>query len=101
MIIHFHKPSGGLFVACFVHIQISTQRQYNKSKKGLPLETKSTQNHENWRLGLVESLHMQHCSLRGYSIFKITRMGSMIPREIKYNLHYDDVRGDFYGCHTP
>ena len=21
-------------------------------------------------------------------------MGSMIPKEIKYNLHYDDVRGD-------
>ena len=27
-----------------------------------------------------------------YSIFKVTRMGS---KEIKYNLHYDDVRGDF------
>ena len=37
----------------------------NKSKKGLPLETKNTQNHENRRLGLIESLHMQHCSLRG------------------------------------
>ena len=37
----------------------------NKGKKGLPLETKNTQNHENWRLGLIESLHMQHCSLRG------------------------------------
>ena len=24
----------------------------------------------------------------------------MIPKEIKYNLHYDDVRGDFYGRHT-
>ena len=22
-------------------------------------------------------------------------MGLMIPMEIKYNLHYDDVRGDF------
>ena len=37
----------------------------NKSKKGLPLETQNTQNHENWRLGLIESLHMQRCSLRG------------------------------------
>ena len=36
-----------------------------KVKKGLPLETKNTQNHENQRLGLIESLHMQHCSLRG------------------------------------
>ena len=26
---------------------------------------KNTQNHENRRLGLIESLHMQHCSLRG------------------------------------
>ena len=37
----------------------------NKSKKGLPLETKNTQDYENRRLGLIESLHMQHCSLRG------------------------------------
>ena len=36
-----------------------------KSQKGLPLETKNTKNHENQRLGLIESLHMQHCSLRG------------------------------------
>ena len=35
-----------------------------------------------------------------YSIFKITRMDSMIPKEIKYNLHYDDVQGDIYGRHT-
>ena len=24
----------------------------------------------------------------------------MIPKEIKYNLHYDDVRGDFLRPHT-
>ena len=28
------------------------------------------------------------------SIFKYTTMGSMIPKEMKYNLHYGDVRGD-------
>ena len=33
--------------------------------------------------------------LERYSIFKINKMGSMIPKEIKYNLHYDDVRGHF------
>ena len=38
--------------------------QENKSQKGLPLETKNTHNHENRRLGLIESLHMQHCSLQ-------------------------------------
>ena len=27
---------------------------HNKSKKGLPLETKNTQNHENHRLDLIE-----------------------------------------------
>ena len=37
----------------------------NKSQKGLPLATKNTQNHENRRFGLIKSLHMQHCSLRG------------------------------------
>ena len=37
----------------------------HKSQKGLPLETKNTQNRENRRLGLIESLHMQHCSLWG------------------------------------
>ena len=36
----------------------------NLSQKGLSLETKNTQNHENRRLGLIVSLHMQHCSLR-------------------------------------
>ena len=30
----------------------------NKSQKGYPLETKNTQNHENRRLDLIESLHM-------------------------------------------
>ena len=34
------------------------------SQKGLPLETKNTQNHENRRLGLIESHHMQHCGLQ-------------------------------------
>ena len=42
------------------------RREYfNKTQKVLPLETKNTQNHENRRLGLTESLHMQHYSLRG------------------------------------
>ena len=31
------------------------------------------------------------CRLKRYSIFKITRMSSIIPKEIKYNLHYDDL----------
>ena len=28
------------------------------------------------------------------SIFKYTRMGPLIQKEMKYNLHYGDVRGD-------
>ena len=36
--------------------------------KGLPLETKNTPNNENQRLGLIESLYMQHCSLRGVKL---------------------------------
>ena len=28
------------------------------------------------------------------SIFKYTTMGLMITKAMKYNLHYDDVRGD-------
>ena len=59
------------------------------------------------RLGLMESLHMQHCGLRGcirtappshthtHPSTGLSRMGSMAPKEIKYNLHHDDVRGDF------
>ena len=38
--------------------------------------------------------------VKRYSIFKITRMGSMIPKEIKDNLHYDDVLGDFFTVAT-
>ena len=43
--------------------------------------------------GLTESLDMKHCSLRG--CIRPPSAGSMVPKEIKYNLHYDDVRGDF------
>ena len=69
-----------------------------ESEKGLPLGIKKAQNHENRRLGLIESLHMQHGSLRSCRRpiapakavfdFKIARIGSMIQKEIKYNLHY-------------
>ena len=62
-----------------------------KVKKDCLLKQKHTENHENRRLVLTESLYKQHSSLRGcicplaplkwYSIFKITRMGSMIPKE--------------------
>ena len=49
------------------HIPLFTPTRHvsmdNKSKKELPLETKNTQNHENRRLCLIESLHMQHYSL--------------------------------------
>ena len=48
---------------------------------------------------------MQHCSLRGFirpiapakavSDFQNNQDGSMIPKEIRYTLHYDDVRGEF------
>ena len=31
----------------------------------------------------------------GIRFFKIIRIGPMIPEKIKYNLRYDDVRGDF------
>ena len=31
-------------------------------------------------------------------IFKDTTMGSMIPKEMKYNLYYGDVRGDQDAC---
>ena len=41
-----------------------TENSWHKSQKGLPLEAKNTQKHENRRLGLIESLHMQHHSLR-------------------------------------
>ena len=44
---------------------IKDNTNMNKSQKGLPLETKITQNNENLRFGLIESLHMQYCSLRG------------------------------------
>ena len=37
-----------------------------KVKKGLPLETTNTQKYLNRRLGLIEPLYMQHCSMQGY-----------------------------------
>ena len=49
---------------CVIYMCFTEGREENKSKKGLPLEAKNTQNHEIRRHGLIESLHMQHCSLR-------------------------------------
>ena len=40
-------------------------------------------------------------AFKWYSIFKITKMGSVIPKEIKYNLHRDDVWGDFTAVGIP
>ena len=34
------------------------------------------------------------------NIFKYATMGPMIPKEMKDNLHYGDVRGDFYRRQT-
>ena len=51
---------------------------------------------ENGSLGFTETLHkqkwsLQHClrPLEQSSIFKYTTMGPMIPKEMKYNLHYE------------
>ena len=45
---------------------------------------------------VCEAAYAPEHRLKRYSIFKMTRMGSVIPKEIKYNMHYDDVRGDFF-----
>ena len=63
---------------------------------------------ENGRLGFIETLHKQYWSLQhclhapaytwaefANSIFKFTTMDPMIPKEMKCNLHYGDVWGDF------
>ena len=42
---------------------------------------------------VCEAVNAPSRRLKRYSIFKIIRMGSVIPKEIKYNLHYDYVRG--------
>ena len=69
------------------------------------METKNTQNHENRRLGLIESLHMQHCRLppsAGLSGIRFSKQSGWahLSKEIEYNLHSDDVRGDFLRHNT-
>ena len=46
---------------------VQHQLQYSKIKvKRIAFRNKEhTKNHEHWRLGLIESHHMQHCSLQG------------------------------------
>ena len=56
------------------YFRFSTLQLYNKSQKGLPLEIKNTQYHENRRLGSTESLHMQHCSLQTPSSAGLNRI---------------------------
>ena len=73
-----------------------------KVKKDCLWKQRTHKNHENWRLGLTESLHMKHCSLRScirtplppaYAVFDFqnSQNGLNDPKEIKYNLYYDDV----------
>ena len=62
----------------------------NKSQTLLPLETKNTQNYENRRFGLIESLHMQPCSLRGcirplapaYAVFDLPMHEQKMPASV-------------------
>ena len=57
------KCIGSLLVYIFtILVYLLTYIVLNKNQKGLPLETNNTQNQENRRLGLIESLHMQQCS---------------------------------------
>ena len=49
---------------------------------------------ENGSLGFIETLHEQN------SIFKDIKTGPMIPKEIKYNLHYGEVGKTFHRRHT-
>ena len=46
-------------------VSIAKSKIKVKKKKRLPSETKNRQKHENRRPAVIESLHMQHCSLRG------------------------------------
>ena len=75
-------------------------------QKGLPLENRI---HKITKIGdsvwlslflrntvVCKAAYVLYRLLKLYLIFKITRMGSMIPKEIKHNLHYDNVRGDFW-----
>ena len=66
----------------------------NKSQKGLPLETKNTQNHENLRLGLTE-VHCHHSEF--ISKYKVSlktfckegcRNLNFIVTKIGYNLDF-------------
>ena len=75
-----------------------------KTQKRLHLERKNTKKvQENRRLGFKKSPHVSLCEAayapkrrpKRCLIFKITRIGSMVPKEIKYNLQNDDVRRDF------
>ena len=59
----------------------------------LSLETKNTQK---TKIGdsVFEAVNAPWQWLKRYFIFTVTSMGSVIPKEMKYNLHYDEVRGD-------
>ena len=70
------------------HCKKKNDKKENKSQKGLPLETKNTQNHENRRLGLTESIYMQHCSLRGNTLSKQTSYKKQTYQNANYkNTH--------------
>ena len=62
--LHYDDVRGDFFTAATWHNTSNSRK--NKSQKGLPLETKNTQNHENQRLGLIRHVNnpdMLGCSL--------------------------------------
>ena len=44
-------------------IKVKSKKQNKQTK--IAFGNKNTQNYKNWRLGLIESVHVQHCCLRG------------------------------------
>ena len=57
----------------------------NKRQKACILKQRTHYGSENGSLGFIETLHEQ---------FQIYHNGPMIPKDLKYNLHYCDIRGD-------
>ena len=62
--IHVFEPIQDVLQQYNIILYNGIQKKVNWLGR-LPLETKNTQNHENQTLDLIESLHMQHCSVRG------------------------------------
>ena len=76
--------------------QTKKKKQTNKQTKNIHTKEQKSDIPFYFVNVICEAVYALYHWLNLFSIFQITRMGSIIPEEIKSNLHYGAAREDAY-----